>query len=61
MKPYIGYSFSIITDHQSLKYLQSMKNPSGRIAMTLQQFDFDALSRELDSICTVDTEDIQTN
>lgn len=50
MRRYLeGYSFSIITDHQCLKYLKSMDKPSGRIArwtMILQQFDFDGLYRK---------------
>lgn len=38
-----GYSFTVITDHQSLKWLQSIESPMGRIArwcVYLQQFDF---------------------
>lgn len=38
-----GYSFTVITDHLSLKWLQSIQSPTGRIArwsIYLQQFDF---------------------
>lgn len=63
MRPYLeGYHFTVLSDHQSLKWLHNLKNPSGRLArwvMRLQQYDFhveyrkgalnqvaDALSRE---------------
>jgi len=43
-KPYLdGYRFEVVTDHASLKWLMSLKNPAGRLArwvMELQQFDF---------------------
>lgn len=44
MRPYLeGYHFTILTDHQCLKWLQSIKSPAGRLArwaMYLQQYDF---------------------
>ncbi|XP_025271338.1 uncharacterized protein LOC112639973 [Camponotus floridanus] len=63
MRDYLeGYRFTVVTDHQSLKWLQHLENPSGRLGrwlFELQQFDFtihyrrggqnqvaDALSRE---------------
>lgn len=50
MRPYLeGYHFTVVTDHQSLKWLHSMKSPSGRIArwaMYLQQFSFDIKYRK---------------
>jgi hypothetical protein len=45
MKPYLeGYRFTVLTDHQSLKWLQAIKNPTGKLArwaIFLQQHDFD--------------------
>jgi len=63
MRDYLeGYRFTVITDHQSLKWLQRLEAPTGRLGrwvFELQQFDFeiryrrgaqnqvaDALSRE---------------
>lgn len=39
-----GYHFFVITDHQSLKWFNALKNPNGRLsrwAMKLQQYDFE--------------------
>ena len=50
MRPYLeGYHFTVITDHQSLRWLHSIKSPSGRLArwsVYLQQFDFDIRYRK---------------
>ncbi|KAH8232704.1 hypothetical protein KR032_000087 [Drosophila birchii] len=45
MRCYIeGYRFDVITDHQALKWLNSIDNPTGRIArwaLELQQYQYD--------------------
>ncbi|XP_044762512.1 uncharacterized protein LOC123319517 [Coccinella septempunctata] len=45
LRPYLeGYRFTVITDHMSLRWLQSIKSPTGRIArwsIFLQQYDFE--------------------
>lgn len=50
LRPYIeGVPFTVITDHYSLKWLQDMKDPSGRLArwaVRLQQFDFRIIHRK---------------
>ena len=50
MRPYLeGYHFTVLTDHQSLKWLRTLKNPSGRLArwqMSLQQYSFDIKYRK---------------
>lgn len=50
MRPYLeGYRFTVLTDHQSLKWLRTMDNPSGRLArwgLELQEYDFDIRYRK---------------
>jgi hypothetical protein len=50
MRPYLeGYRFTMLTDHQSLKWLRAIKNPAGRLArwaIFLQQHDFDIRYRK---------------
>lgn len=45
MRHYLeGYHFVVLTDHQSLKWLEKIDNPSGRLArwaMELSQWDFE--------------------
>lgn len=49
-RPYIeGTRFRVITDHYSLKWLNNLKDPSGRLArwsVRLQQFDFEVVHRK---------------
>lgn len=49
-RPYIeGVSFTVITDHYSLLWLNRMKDPTGKLArwsVKLQQFDFDLQHRK---------------
>jgi transposase InsO family protein len=44
MRDYLeGYRFTVITDHQSLKWLRNLESPSGRLGrwlFELQQYDF---------------------
>jgi len=50
MRHYLeGYHFKVITDHQALKWLHSLKNPTGRLArwaINLQQYDFEIIYRK---------------
>ena len=50
MRQYLeGYPFTVITDHQSLKWLEKLDNPSGRLArwaLELAQWDFDIQYRK---------------
>lgn len=50
LKPYLlGTKFTVITDHYSLKWLNSIKDPVGRIArwaVRLQQYDFTIVHRK---------------
>lgn len=60
MRPYLeGYRFTVLTDHQSLRWLHSIKSPTGRLArwsIFLQQYDFEikyrkgALNRVADAL-----------
>lgn len=49
LRPYIeGIHFEVVTDHYSLKWLQHLKDPLGRLArwsVRLQQFDFSVTHR----------------
>lgn len=75
LRPYIqGSKFYIITDHYCLKWLNSIKDPVGRIArwaIRLQQYDYeithrkgkdhvvpDALSRTVPVVDAIDTEEL---
>lgn len=74
-RPYIeGTKFTVITDHWSLKWLNNIKDPVGRIArwaLRLQQYDFeivhrkgkdhvvpDTLSRNVEQLCCTQVKDI---
>src|SRR5436190_20426469 len=50
MRTYVeGYVFTVITDHQSLRWLQRMEAPTGRLArwlFELQQYDFEIKYRK---------------
>lgn len=50
LRPYLeGAHFSVITDHWSLKWLSSLKEPNGRLArwsVKLQQYSFDVIHRK---------------
>lgn len=49
-RPYIeGYKFLAITDHQALRWLMNIQQPSGRLArwaLEIQQHDFDVVYRK---------------
>ena len=74
MRDYLeGYHFTVLADHQSLKWLEKIDSPSGRLArwaIELGQWDYeiryrlgaenhvaDALSCQPLSVCMVDTKD----
>lgn len=50
LRPYLeGSHFTVITDHWSLKWLASLKDPNGRLArwsVKLQQYSFDVIHRK---------------
>ncbi|XP_067620077.1 uncharacterized protein [Eurosta solidaginis] len=50
MRPYLeGYTFTVITDHLALKWLNAIDSPTGRIArwaLELQQYSFDVQYRK---------------
>lgn len=49
-KPYLqGTTFTVLTDHYSLKWLNNLKDPTGRLArwaVRLQQFDYEIIHRK---------------
>lgn len=49
MRSYLeGYAFTVVTDHQALKWLQKLESPSGRLGrwvFELQQYEFDVKYR----------------
>jgi len=50
MRGYLeGYAFTVVTDHQSLRWLQKLEEPSGRLGrwlFELQQYDFEVRYRK---------------
>jgi len=43
-----GYEFTVITDHQALRWLQKLESPMGRLGrwmLELQQYSFDVKYR----------------
>jgi hypothetical protein len=50
MRDYLeGYKFKVVTDHQSLRWLQKLDSPAGRLgrwAFELRQYDFDVQYRK---------------
>lgn len=44
-----GYHFVVINDHQALKWMNAIDNPSGRVArwaLEIQQYDFEVQYRK---------------
>ena len=44
-----GFSFKVITDHSSLKWLHNLQNPTGRLArwsLELLEYDFEIIHRK---------------
>ena len=50
LRPYLeGYVFTAVTDHSALKWLRTMKEPTGRLArwaLELQHWNFDIVHRK---------------
>ena len=40
-----GYKFTAITDHSALKWLRNLKEPSGQLALEMQQWDLEVKHR----------------
>ena len=50
LRPYLeGYRFTVITDHSALRWLKSLRDPTGRLArwaIQMQQWDFEIVHRK---------------